>query len=55
VQIIDAAIKRSDLRAYRVRGRDVKDSHGRLHPPVEARRVVIAMPDLVAWLTANQV
>jgi hypothetical protein len=55
VQIIDAAIKRGELRAYRVRGRDVKDSHGRTLPPSEARRVLIAMPDLMAWATANQV
>lgn len=49
VQIVDAAIKRSELKAYRIRGRDVK---GR---PSPGRRVVIAKQDVIAWVTANQV
>ena len=49
LQIIDAAIRRSELKAYRIRGRDVKGK------PSNPRRVVIRKLDLIAWLTANQV
>ena len=49
VQIVDAAIRRGELRAYKVKGRDVK---GR---PTHGRRVVIAKQDVIAWVTANQV
>jgi len=55
VQIVDAAIKRGELKAYRIKGRDVKDKAGRLRPPQHLRRVVIAKQDVIQWLTANQV
>ena len=55
IQIIDSAIDRGQLRAFKVQGRDVKvKATGRVYTP-EPRRVLIAVRDLHAWATARQV